>query len=527
MQASITFVVFVLLFTMTSSFKEYSSLRLVSSKFQTFSILQNGNLHFHSTELITRRGSFFKHQALRDQLSSINQSYHLVGTHLSMNLTSNPIKDGKLVHERKLINSLIHAANEFTSMNNTRPEANLGYKNSSTGWWFVKSANQTNNLTVPSTSLYTFKNFVTSRENAPKVIASMIFIYFLTQNWVNSKDTVGTQLEVAFSQFLNILSNEPKRFQYIEVLPNALKYILDGKIMYTNRAALLESVLMEKLVSSGVLFRVNPTATPSPHATHSPLYYLSAGYLILLFAKTMLDFALKWWRYWLVFKAVNGKNTSSSSSSSNSSSKESEGEGEEGEEKEGIVGKNASELQLSLQYGNLSFADFAGQETAKSEVKEVCDMLKQSDKYKALGARLPSGVLLVGPPGSGKTLLARITAAEARVPFFACAASDFVEIFVGRGPQRVRRLFAKASQCAPCIVFIDEIDSIGKARRKDGLDSERDSTLNQLLTCMDGLDTSNNGVIVMAATNRIETLDSALLRPGRFDRIVNCPLPDR
>jgi ATP-dependent Zn protease len=129
--------------------------------------------------------------------------------------------------------------------------------------------------------------------------------------------------------------------------------------------------------------------------------------------------------------------------------------------------------------------------------------------------------------GTGKTLLARVTAAEAKVPFFSCSATDFVEIFVGRGPARIRKLFKSAAKSAPCIIFIDEIDAIGRSRRMNTMNSEQENTLNQLLTCMDGLDTSNNGVIVMAATNRAELLDPALLRPGRFDRIVPCTLPDK
>eukprot|EP00607_Mallomonas_marina_P008512 CAMPEP_0182417522 /NCGR_PEP_ID=MMETSP1167-20130531/1999_1 /TAXON_ID=2988 /ORGANISM="Mallomonas Sp, Strain CCMP3275" /LENGTH=295 /DNA_ID=CAMNT_0024591157 /DNA_START=591 /DNA_END=1475 /DNA_ORIENTATION=- len=191
---------------------------------------------------------------------------------------------------------------------------------------------------------------------------------------------------------------------------------------------------------------------------------------------------------------------------------------------DGTVGKSRDQLTLDP---SLSFEDVAGQETAKREVLEVVDMLRSPSVYKKVGARLPSGVLLVGPPGTGKTLLARVTAAEARVPFYSVSASEFVEVFVGRGAARVRQLFKKAAQTAPCIVFIDELDSIGRSRRMGSMNSEQENTLNQLLTCMDGLDTTNNGVIVMAATNRLELLDGALLRSGRFDRCIQCPLPDK
>lgn len=177
------------------------------------------------------------------------------------------------------------------------------------------------------------------------------------------------------------------------------------------------------------------------------------------------------------------------------------------------------------------FNDVAGIDKAKLEVKEVVDMLKGPGTYAALGARVPRGVLLVGPPGSGKTLLARACAAEAGVPFINAAATEFVELFVGRGAARVRQLFERASKLAPCIVFIDEVDAL-RARGNDfmrmGGNQEAEQTLNQLLTCMDGLTTHGNGrpVVVVGATNRPEVLDEALLRPGRFDRVVKVDLPD-
>lgn len=191
----------------------------------------------------------------------------------------------------------------------------------------------------------------------------------------------------------------------------------------------------------------------------------------------------------------------------------------------GNVGKKASAMRLSAD--DLSFDDVAGIDTAKVEVQEIVNMLQNPRRYEAAGARLPSGVLMVGPPGTGKTLLARVMAAQAEVPFFYCSGSDFVELFVGRGAARMRALFKEAAESAPCLIFVDELDALGKQRslRISGSNDEVEQTLNQMLACMDGLDSSNNGVVVMGATNRYEILDPALTRPGRFDRLVRIDLP--
>jgi cell division protease FtsH len=175
----------------------------------------------------------------------------------------------------------------------------------------------------------------------------------------------------------------------------------------------------------------------------------------------------------------------------------------------------------------ITFENVAGIDEAKAELHEVVDFLKTPEKYKALGGRIPKGVLLVGPPGTGKTLLAKAVAGEAHVPFFSISGSDFVELFVGMGASRVRELFREAESRAPCIIFIDELDALGKSRTGHGMGSheEREQTLNQLLVEMDGFD-PNKGVIIMAATNRPEVLDAALLRPGRFDRTVVVDRPD-
>eukprot|EP00271_Cylindrocystis_brebissonii_P000001 TRINITY_DN0_c0_g1_i1.p1 TRINITY_DN0_c0_g1~~TRINITY_DN0_c0_g1_i1.p1 ORF type:complete len:746 (-),score=170.01 TRINITY_DN0_c0_g1_i1:285-2522(-) len=189
-------------------------------------------------------------------------------------------------------------------------------------------------------------------------------------------------------------------------------------------------------------------------------------------------------------------------------------------------GRSKSKFQEVPETG-VTFADVAGADGAKLELQEVVDFLKNPDKYTQLGAKIPKGCLLVGPPGTGKTLLARAVSGEAGVPFFSCAASEFVEMFVGVGASRVRDLFEKAKAKAPCIVFIDEIDAVGRQRGAGmgGGNDEREQTINQLLTEMDGFQ-GNSGVIVLAATNRPDVLDSALLRPGRFDRQVTVDRPD-
>ena len=192
------------------------------------------------------------------------------------------------------------------------------------------------------------------------------------------------------------------------------------------------------------------------------------------------------------------------------------------------VGKSKARMYEKGNDMGVTFKDVAGQEGAKQEVQEIVDFLKNPKKYTDLGGKIPKGALLVGPPGTGKTLLAKAVAGEAGVPFFSMSGSDFVEMFVGVGASRVRDLFRQAKEKAPCIIFIDEIDAVGRARSQSpsmGSNDERESTLNALLTEMDGFGT-NSGVIVLAATNRADMLDKALLRAGRFDRQINVDLPD-
>ncbi len=189
-------------------------------------------------------------------------------------------------------------------------------------------------------------------------------------------------------------------------------------------------------------------------------------------------------------------------------------------------GKSNAKIEAENQTG-VTFTDVAGEDEAKEALTEIVDFLHNPDKYAKIGAKLPKGALLVGPPGTGKTLLANAVAGEAHVPFFSISGSEFVEMFVGMGAAKVRDLFQQANEKAPCIVFIDEIDTIGKKRDNGGIggNDEREQTLNQLLTEMDGFD-GKKGVVILAATNRPESLDTALLRPGRFDRRIPVELPD-
>src|SRR5256712_1138676 len=195
----------------------------------------------------------------------------------------------------------------------------------------------------------------------------------------------------------------------------------------------------------------------------------------------------------------------------------------------GLLAIGKSRAKVYVEHRTVvTFGDVAGIDEARGELMEIVDFLKQPERYQRLGGRIPKGVLLVGPPGTGKTLLAKAVAGEARVPFFSLSGSDFVEVFVGVGAARIRDLFAQAQDKAPSIIFIDELDAIGKARGVSpvmGGHDEREQTLNQLLAEMDGFDTKK-GVILLAATNRPEILDPALLRPGRFDRQVAIDRPD-
>jgi cell division protease FtsH len=300
--------------------------------------------------------------------------------------------------------------------------------------------------------------------------------------------------EIDYGKFLTMLNN--KQIESVQVnedriiiTPKANKDtpIGDKKLYYTGNLDYPE--LVDKLYSSGVKFSTPIKNKQSPIITFMLSWILPLG-IFYLFASVLMG---------SMGKKMGGGAMS--------------------------FGKSNAKVYVEKSTG-VTFNDVAGQEEAKESLKEIVDFLHKPEKYTKIGAKLPKGALLVGPPGTGKTLLAKAVAGEAKVPFFSLSGSDFVEMFVGVGASRVRDLFKQTEKEAPCIVFIDEIDAIGKSREGSlGGNDEREQTLNQLLAEMDGFD-SSKGVVILAATNRPEVLDKALLRPGRFDRRVIVDKPD-
>ena len=256
------------------------------------------------------------------------------------------------------------------------------------------------------------------------------------------------------------------------------------------------------------LYNSGATASTQVVTTNSTTTMLV--YLLTLFLPILIFIGFGWWMNRKLKKQLGDDNPSMSFGGFGM----------------GGLGKSGAKIVAEKETG-VTFEDVAGQDEAKEALTEIVDFLDKPERYEEIGAKLPRGALLVGPPGTGKTLLAKAVAGEAKVPFFSISGSEFVEMFVGRGAAKVRDLFKQAKEKAPCIVFIDEIDTIGKRRDTAGFSSndEREQTLNQLLTEMDGFD-NHKGIVVLGATNRPETLDPALLRPGRFDRRVPVELPD-
>lgn len=306
--------------------------------------------------------------------------------------------------------------------------------------------------------------------------------------------------EVSYSEFLDRI--EEKQIENVEVHDTEIYYTLKGdeEIVYET-AVMQDAQLVDRLDEAGAIFTKIPSEQMNP----------ILSYLITLFLPLLIFWGIGSFLFRKMQKKVG---------------KDSMTFGGNGGFGFGNLGKSNAKVYVPAQ-GGKTFKDVAGQDEAKEALKEIVDFLNKPEKYKEIGAQMPKGALLVGPPGTGKTLLAKAVAGEAGVPFFSISGSEFVEMFVGRGAAKVRDLFSQAREKAPCIVFIDEIDTIGKKRDGGGIggNDEREQTLNQLLAEMDGFDGSK-GVVILAATNRPESLDPALLRPGRFDRRIPVELPD-
>lgn len=324
----------------------------------------------------------------------------------------------------------------------------------------------------------------------------IIIIAVFIGNYVLSTFVNNQQSEqVTYNQFLSAI--EEKKIDQVVIEDAQISYTLkaDEKMTYLTESIETDLNLVDRLQDAGITFSRQHTQEMNP------ILYLIITTVLPLLLMIMLG---NW-----IFKKMQNKMGGDSMSFGG-----------------GGFGKSDAKVYVKSQSGK-TFLDVAGQEEAKEALQEMVTFLKNPEKYSSIGAQMPKGALLVGPPGTGKTLLAKAVAGEANVPFFSISGSEFVEMFVGRGAARVRDLFKQAREKAPCIVFIDEIDTIGKKRDGGGYggNDEREQTLNQLLAEMDGFDGST-GVIILAATNRPETLDQALLRPGRFDRRIPVELPD-
>ena len=322
------------------------------------------------------------------------------------------------------------------------------------------------------------------------VVAIGVFLVFsFMQRQVKS----ATNKEITYDRFLEML--EDGQVKSVVLTSNEIKITpvtqqnTIYKMTYYTGLINMDTGLVERLQKAGVTFSKDTSDGSS-----------GIGYMLLT---SLLPFLLLWGGLFFIFRTMS-KGTGGMMG----------------------VGKSTAKMYVQKETG-VTFKDVAGQEEAMDSLNELVDFLHNPKKYTDIGAKLPKGALLVGPPGTGKTLLAKAVAGEAGVPFFSLSGSDFVEMFVGVGASRVRDLFKQAQQMAPCIIFIDEIDAIGKSRdsRYGGGNDEREQTLNQLLSEMDGFD-SSKGLVILGATNRPEVLDKALLRPGRFDRRIPVELPD-
>ena len=318
---------------------------------------------------------------------------------------------------------------------------------------------------------------------------AMIIVMVLFNIYTLSQQNQPKVTELSYSDFLLLLSSG--NLEEVTVEDNIISFTasFEGKTTQFQTGRISDPDLVERLERSGVTFTRKIPQSTSPIVT-----------LLIYYGVPILFFVI----FSLIISRSMGKNLGGAFS----------------------FGKSNAKVYMEAQTGK-TFRDVAGEDEAKAALQEIVDFLHDPGKYKDIGAKMPKGALLVGPPGTGKTLLAKAVAGEAKVPFFSISGSEFVEMFVGMGAARVRDLFKQATEKAPCIVFIDEIDAVGKSRDGSGIggNDEREQTLNQLLAEMDGFD-SSKGVVILAATNRPDSLDKALLRPGRFDRRIPVELPD-
>lgn len=340
------------------------------------------------------------------------------------------------------------------------------------------------------------------------LIAFVVYLVMSQVLFPSMKTGVKVE-DVSYSTFVEKLeAKEVSNLEYTQDASSVALYQLEGEkdIAYRTTVPAGDSGIWTLIRESGA-----DTTVDIPDQNSGYMTYI----LLTVVLPIAIFFLAGWWLNRRMKKAMGDDNPSMNFGSG--------GFGGMG----GGLGKSGARIVASKDVG-VTFKDVAGQEEAKESLKEVVDFLENPKRYEEIGAKLPRGALLVGPPGTGKTLLAKAVAGEAGVPFFSISGSEFVEMFVGRGAAKVRDLFKQAKEKAPCIVFIDEIDAIGRARGKNAGFSgndERENTLNQLLTEMDGFQT-NSGVIVLAATNRVDILDKALMRAGRFDRQIDVGLPD-
>ena len=332
-----------------------------------------------------------------------------------------------------------------------------------------------------------------------------LFVVYILSAMLSPQIRQSVTKEVSYSDFLEQVDDGDVQSVTLNTDSQAITYHLKGDdTLYTTTQFPDDTTLVSRLEEKGVDFSADAS-----NNSDSTLWWV----LFLSYAIPIVIMLLGGWALNRYIKKSMGDDGPSMTFGSNM------GMGMGG------LGKSGAR-EVKGEDTGVTFKDVAGQDEAKESLAEIVGFLEDPSKYAEIGAKLPRGALLVGPPGTGKTLLAKAVAGEARVPFFSISGSEFVEMFVGRGAAKVRDLFKQANEKAPCIVFIDEIDTIGK-RRDAGLttNDEREQTLNQLLTEMDGFD-NHKGIVVLAATNRPDTLDPALLRPGRFDRRIPVELPD-